>query len=72
MLVAGEVGSVGELAERYGVDRSYVGRILKLGVLAPSIVEGVVVADEPNGLSLDRLKRPLPSEWGRQRATMGF
>jgi len=30
MLDTGEVGSVGELATRYGLGRSYVGRILKL------------------------------------------
>ncbi len=72
MLDGGEVVSMEELAARYGVDRSYVGRTLRLASLAPSIVEAVVVADEPDGLSLDRLKRPFPSEWDRQRAMMGF
>jgi len=72
MLDEGAVGSMEDLAARYGVDRSYVGRTLRMASLGPSIVEAVVVADEPNGLSLDRLKRPFPSEWDRQRTMMGF
>ena len=72
MLDDGHVKSLDDLAAQVGVDRSYVGRTLRLAALAPSIVEAVVAVDGPEDLSLDRLKRPFPSEWDRQRAIMGF
>jgi hypothetical protein len=42
MLDSGEVGSLDELAKRQGVDRSYVGRIVKLAGLAPDLVDSAL------------------------------
>ena len=65
---SGEVASLGELAERYGVDRSYVGRILKLAALAPEIVASVLTGIEPEGPSLRALYGSVPVGWDEQRA----
>jgi len=58
MMDAGEVRSLGELTERYGVDRSYISRISVLGALAPDILEAI---------SLRQLKKGPPACWQTQR-----
>ena len=72
MLDTGDVGSMEELAERQGVDRSYVGRTLKLAALAPSIVETILGGQEPSSLSLMELYRPLPVRWDEQPRMLAF
>ena len=72
LLETGQAESVTALAEKCGVDRSYVGRILRLALLAPDIVEAVVQGDEPSGLSLDKLVKTLPLLWAEQRQRLGF
>ena len=51
----GKYSSVSELGEALGVDRSYAGRIMRLALLAPDVVELIVRGKEPSGLSLERL-----------------
>jgi len=72
MLDAGEVTSIAELAERLDVDSSYVGRILRLTLLAPDIIEAILAGREPSGLSLAKLTRTLPLLWHEQRELLGF
>ena len=67
MLDTGEADSMAELARQYDVDRSYVGRMLKLTSLAPDIVEAVLAGDEPNGLSLACFREGMPVRWDQQR-----
>ena len=54
------------------VDRSYVGRIIRLTLLAPDIIEAIVRGDEPSGLSLERLVKGMPVVWEEQRERFGF
>ena len=44
------------------VDRSYVGQIARLTLLAPDIVEAILRGAEPSGLSLEWLTKQLPME----------
>jgi len=67
MLDSGQAGSTAELARKYDVDRSYVGRMLKLTSLAPDIVEAVLAGDEPSGLSLACFREGMPVRWDQQR-----
>ena len=46
------MGSIAELGRSLGVDPTYVGRILRLTLLAPDIVEAILDGHEPSGLSL--------------------
>jgi hypothetical protein len=71
LLETGQVKSVTELANTFGVDGSYVGRILRLTLLAPDIVEDILEGREPDGLSLAKLTKTLPVEWGEQRQVFG-
>ncbi len=62
----GEYASLEDLAAANGVDRTYVGRILRLTSLAPEIVERILDGDEPEGVSLRRLQKDLPLAWSDQ------
>ena len=53
LIDSGRYASVTELASALGVDRSYVGRVMRLALLAPDIVEAIVLGREPSGLSLE-------------------
>ena len=69
-LESGEYPSIEDLAQSLGVDRTYVGRMLRLTSLAPDIVEAILrgdlsrrsiaKTDEPEGISLEKLRRNLP------------
>lgn len=65
-LESGEYASLEDLAAANGVDRTYVGRFLKLTSLAPEIVERILEGDEPEGISLARLRSDLPIVWTDQ------
>lgn len=65
-LESGEYTSLDDLAAANGIDRSYLGRILRLTSLAPDIVEAILAGDEPEGLSLAKLRADLPVVWAEQ------
>ncbi len=66
-LESGEYVSMDELAAANGVDRTYVGRLLRLTSLAPEIVERILAGDEPEGMSLAKLRTELPLSWREQQ-----
>jgi len=72
MIDSGEVKSLDELAVRYDVDRSYVGRIVKLSGLAPDLVTAVLGGRVPEGITLRRLPKLLPILWSRQRQMLSY
>lgn len=67
LIDSGQYASITELAEALKLDRSYVGRILRLTLLAPDIVEAILRGDEPSGLSLAELVGEIPMLWAEQR-----
>ncbi len=69
-LESGRFAGLDELAAYVGVDRSYVGRVLRLTSLAPDIIEAILRGDEPSGLSLEKLRRELAVGWGEQRGLL--
>lgn len=66
-LESGEYASLEDLAKDVDCDRTYVGRILHLTSLAPDIVEAILRGDEPDGISLEKLRKNLPVRWKEQR-----
>lgn len=62
--------SVGELALAEGIDPSYLGRALRLTLLAPDIVEAILDERLPKEVGLAEIMRPLPAEWGEQRGRL--
>jgi hypothetical protein len=65
MLDEGRFASVRELAEADGVGLSYVSRILRLGLLAPEIVEAIMEGRPTAGLA--HFLKPFPVGWEQQR-----
>jgi hypothetical protein len=70
MLDSGHVKSLDDLAGQVGVDRSYVGRILRLAALAPDITQAILAGAEPSGLPLTRFRDHLPVSWTEQRRVL--
>jgi hypothetical protein len=67
MLENGEYATIREIASAEKINESYVGRVLRLTLLAPDIVEAVLAGRQPIGLQLDGLMRPFSVEWSEQR-----
>ncbi len=72
LLDDGKFASVSELAREIGLDVSFAARLLRLTLLAPDIVEAILMGEEPSGLSLTTLTKQLPSDWELQRDALGF
>jgi hypothetical protein len=66
LLESGQFRSIEALAAAGKRDSSYIGRILRLTLLAPDIVQAMIDGREPSGLSLERLTKPVPLEWTEQ------
>ena len=68
MLESGTQSSIEELAKAERINPSYVARVLRLTLLAPEIVEGILDGThDPQQITLDRLMKPLPVEWAEQK-----
>ena len=63
-----------ELAHNMGHDKDYFARLIRLGYLAPDIVNAIVDGRQPVALTRQRLARvsKLPFDWTEQRALLGF
>jgi hypothetical protein len=70
MLETGEYVSSAELAKAEKVNASYLSRILRLTLIAPNVVEAILIGSQPTTLQLDDLLKPLPAEWDRQRSKL--
>jgi hypothetical protein len=58
--------TVEEIAAAENINASYVGRILRLTLLAPDIVEAILDGRQPAGLTLAVLMRPFAVGWREQ------
>jgi DNA invertase Pin-like site-specific DNA recombinase len=73
-LLSGRAQSVGEIARRDGVSDRYVWRLMRLGFLAPSIVEAIVEGRQPAELTASALSQrlDLPALWQAQEEALGL
>ena len=67
MLETGAVATVGEIAGREKINKSYVSRVLRLTLLAPEIVEAILDGRQAPVISLPTLTEPFPVGWDQQR-----
>lgn len=72
MLDEGKYCSIAEMGEALGINRFYLARLLRLALLSPDIVEAVVDGREPDGMSIEQLRRPMPLLWDEQRQYCEF
>jgi hypothetical protein len=66
MLESGEFATIAELAEREGIAPSYMTRVLRLTLLAPDIVEAILVGGHNTEVTLARVLEPLSLAWTEQ------
>jgi hypothetical protein len=72
LLDEGVYGTFGELAKAERVSQSYASRILRLTLLAPSIVEAILDGRQPEGMRLEDLLAGFPVEWDGQRTHLAM
>jgi hypothetical protein len=70
MLENGSHATIAEIAVAEKINESYVGRVLRLTLLAPDIVESVLNGRQPPEMTLAGLMRPFPVGWREQRAAL--
>ena len=63
MLESGEYATIREIAATEKINEPFVGRVLRLTLLAPKIVEAILDGRQPAGLQLERLLRSFPVTW---------
>jgi len=68
MLESGEYGTIREIAVAEKINETYVGRMLRLTLLAPDTVEAILAGRQQTEITLMALMRPFPDAWREQRA----
>jgi hypothetical protein len=68
LLETGTHASIAEIAVAEKINPSYVGRVLRLTLLSPEIVEAILDGRQPADLQLEDLLRRFPVGWREQRA----
>lgn len=66
MLESGEFATIAELAEREGIAPSYMTRVLRLTLLAPDIIEGILDGKQGPEVTLAQVLEPFPLTWQHQ------
>jgi hypothetical protein len=69
MIDSGAFATIGDLARHQKIAPSYMTRVMRLTLLAPEIVEGIVEGRVAPGLA--ELLEPFPVEWKVQRFKLG-
>lgn len=69
MLDSGAFATIGDLALHEQIAPSYMTRIMRLTLLAPEVIEGIVDGRMARGLV--ELLEPFPVEWARQARQRG-
>jgi hypothetical protein len=67
MLETKRYASVGDIARAERIDRTYVGDIVRLTLLAPGIVKAILDERQPDDVTLPGLMKGFPVEWDRNR-----
>ncbi|MGV8986063.1 MAG: hypothetical protein ACOH2H_07260 [Cypionkella sp.] len=66
MIESGAFTTIGDLAAHEKIAPTYMTRVMRLTLLAPEIVEGIVQGRLGNGMGLADLLEPFPAEWKTQ------
>ena len=71
-LLEGRVPTIQALAQREGLTRRYVMRVLRLSFLAPDLIEAILMGQHPPAFTLEPFRCPIPLDWAVQRKYFGF
>lgn len=70
LIESGRFASVADLADAEKINQSYLCRVLRLTLLAPTLVEAILDGRQLATLQLETLLKPFPVEWGGQVRTL--
>jgi len=70
MLDSGEFATIADVAAHERIAAPYLTRTLRLAFLAPDLVEAILDGRQPSNLSLEMLRKPLPTSWSEQREVL--
>jgi len=70
MLESGDYATVRDLAKAEAINESYLGRVLRLTLLSPTLIEAILEGRQPANLELDDLLKQFPVEWDRQLGSL--
>ena len=68
MLENGEYATIREIANAEKINESYVGRGLRMTLLAPGVVEAILGGRQSAHLQLETLMKRFPVDWTEQRS----
>jgi hypothetical protein len=71
LLEAGVFGTVEEIAAAENINASYVGRVLRLTLLAPDLVEAILDGRQRAELTMAVLTKPFAVGWHEQQIVFG-
>ncbi len=70
MLESGDYATVRDLAKAEAINESYLGRVLRLTLLSPTLIESILEGRQPANLELDDLLQQFPIQWDRQLGSL--
>src|ERR1700675_388394 len=70
MLEPGRYATVRDLAKAEAINESYLGRILRVTLLSPTLTEAILEGRQPAALELDDLLKQFTVEWDKQLETL--
>lgn len=68
MLENGTYATIAEIAAAESINESYVGRLLRLTLLAPDLVEKILCGRQHAKITLTTLMQPFPVDWKVQQS----
>jgi hypothetical protein len=68
LLESGRHATVRDLAKAERINESYLSRVLRLTLLAPTIIQAILGGQQSVDLELDSLLGPIPLDWVQQNA----
>jgi hypothetical protein len=68
MLENGEYATIREIANAEKINESYVGRVLRMTLVAPEVVEAILSGRQSTYLQLETLMKRFPVDWTEQRS----
>jgi hypothetical protein len=70
MLESGDYATVRDLAKAEAINESYLGRVLRLTLLSPTLIKAILEGRQPATLELDDVLQQFPVEWDRQLGSL--
>jgi hypothetical protein len=72
LIETGTYATIQEIAVAEKINASYVGRVFRLTLLAPDIIDAILDGGRGHAFPRNRLMTKFPIEWVAQRRTLGL